>query len=219
VTEEEDVTATDISGVRIPDSQMAREATQLIRDTESHLLFDHSLRVYFWAALTAQRKNLVFDPELLYVGAMFHDIGLTQRYQGSHLRFEVDGANAARDFLRGQGISESDIETVWIAIALHTTPGIAEHIHPKIALLQAGAAMDVVGRAYDEFPDSQRKAVITAYPRGDFKLGMIEAFYQGLKDRPDTTFGTFNDDFLAFKDPHFQRINLCSLVIGSPWPS
>jgi hypothetical protein len=220
VTEEENVTATDISGVKIPDSQMAREVTQLIRDTESGLLFDHSTRVYFWAALTARRKDLVFDPDLLYIGAMFHDIGLTLAYRGSQLRFEVDGANAARDFLRSYGICESDIETVWLAIALHTTPGIPEHMHPEIALVQAGAGMDVVGRAYEEFTGEQREAVIAAYPRGsDFKHGMIETFYQGMKHRPGTTYGTFNDDILAFKDPIFQRMNLCSAIFSSPWAS
>jgi hypothetical protein len=212
------VTATDISGVTIPDSTMAREVRQLIRDTESDVLFEHSTRVYFWAALTGMRKNWAFDPELLYTGAMFHDIGLTAAYRASQLRFEVDGANAARDFLRSHGICEKDIETVWIAIALHTTPGIPEHMHPEIALVQAGAGMDVVGRAYDQFTDDQRQAVTTAYPRGcDFKNAMIDAFYQGMKHRPGTTYGTFNDDVLAFKDPTFQRVNLCSAIFGSPW--
>ena len=210
--------ATDISGVMIPDSNIAREVTQLIRDTESDLLFYHSTRVYFWGALTAKRKGLTFDPELLYTAAMFHDLGLTQRYQGSQLRFEVDGANAARDFLRSHGISETDIEKVWTAIALHTTPGIPEHMHPEIALVQAGAGMDVAGRGYDHFTNEQRETVIAAYPRGKgFKHGMIEAFYQGMCYRPDSTFGTFNDDFLADRDPTFQRVNICSVIRSSQW--
>jgi hypothetical protein len=216
--EEAAVAATDISGVMIPDSKIARELTQLIRDTESDLLFDHSTRVYFWGALTGKRQGLIFDPELLYTAAMFHDIGLTQTYKESRLRFEVDGANAAREFLRSHGISERDIEKVWNAVALHTTPGIPEHMHPEIALVQAGAGMDVAGRGYDHFTDEQREAVIAAYPRGkDFKHAMIEAFYQGMKFRPETTFGTFNDDFLAFKDPNFQRVNVCSIILRSRW--
>jgi hypothetical protein len=208
--------ANDISGVRIPDSQMAREVAQLIRDTESDLLFHHSTRVYFWGALTGKQKGLIFDSELLYIASMFHDIGLTQSFRGSQLRFEVDGANAARDFLRGHGVSEGDIDKVWTAIALHTTPGIPEYMHPEIALVQAGAGMDVVGRGYEQFAEGQRRAVIAAYPRGDnFKHEMIEAFYQGMKHRPGSTFGTFNDDILAFKDPNFQRANLCSIIMGS----
>ncbi|MGO4126651.1 HD domain-containing protein [Inquilinus sp. YAF38] len=209
-------TATPIAGIGIPDSRLAREATQLVRDTESDLLFHHSTRVYFWGALVGTRKGLAFDPELLYVAAMFHDIGLTPRYRDSQLRFEVDGANAARDFLRGHGISEPDIERVWAAVALHTTPGIPEHMHPEIALVQAGAAMDVVGRGYHELAEEQREAVMAAHPRGrGFKHEMIEAFYQGMKHRPDSTFGTFNDDILAFKDPTFRRGDLCSIILGS----
>src|SRR6202795_1113608 len=160
----------DIAGIKIPDSKMARDLMQLIRDTESDLLFHHSTRVYLFGALTGERKGLKFDPELLYVGAMFHDIGLTDRYRQSQLRFEVDGANAARDFLRGYGIAQTDIETVWDAIALHTTPGVPEHKKPEVALVTSGVEMDVLGIAYDQFTDEQREAVVAAYPRGgDFK--------------------------------------------------
>ena len=209
---------TGICGVRLPDSRIAREITQLVRDTESDLLFQHSVRVYYWGALAGRRQGLRFDPELLYAAAMFHDIGITPHYHGSPLRFEVDGANAARDFLRGHGIAGGDIEKVWLAIALHTTPGIPEHMHPEIALVQAGAGMDMAGRNFDQFTAEERAAVVAAHPRGqDFGQRVIDAFYEGLKQRPETTFGTFNDDFLAFKEPGFQRGNMCSILLGSRW--
>src|ERR1700744_6542929 len=151
-----------MSSVKIPDSQLAREVTQLIRDTESELLFSHSTRVYFWGALLGKQKGLTFDPELLYVAAMFHDIGLTSIYQESQLRFEVDGANAARDFLRSHKIAQGDIEKVWNAVALHTTPGIPENMHSEIALVQAGAGMDLAGRAFEQFTEEQRQAVLAS---------------------------------------------------------
>ncbi|RXN91669.1 phosphohydrolase [Achromobacter aloeverae] len=208
-----------IAGVRIPDSKLAREITGFIRDTESDLLFKHSVRVYLWGALAGSRNGLTFDPELFYAAAMFHDIGLTERYEHSHLRFEVDGANAARDFLRQRGIADSDLETVWNAIALHTTPGIPEFMRPEIALVQVGAGMDVAGRGFGSFTAEQRNAVTAAFPReADFKHGIIDAFYDGMKHRPNSTFGTFNDDILAFKDPGFQRINICSAILASDWP-
>lgn len=207
-----------INDISIPDSRLAREVTQWVRDTESELLFSHSTRVYFWGALIGRQKGLVFDPELLYAASMFHDIGLTSTYQNSQLRFEVDGANAARDFLRGHGIGEAEVEKVWSAIALHTTPGIPEHMHPEIALLQAGAGMDVAGRGFEQFSDEQRRSVIAAWPReADFAHRMIDAFYHGMKHRPGSTFGTFNDDFLAYKDPAFERTNLCSIILCSHW--
>ncbi|MBZ9782383.1 HD domain-containing protein [Pseudomonas sp. REP124] len=204
--------------ITLPDSQLAREATQLIRDTESPLLFAHSARVYCWGALIGRQKGLKFDPELLYVASMFHDIGLTSAYRNSQLRFEVDGANAARDFLRSHGIGEAEVDKVWNAIALHTTPGIPEHMHGEIALVQAGAGMDVAGRGFEQFSDEQRTSVIAAYPREpDFAHQMIDTFYQGMKHRPGSTFGTFNDDFLAYKDPKFERTNLCSVILCSHW--
>ena len=207
-----------IASVRIPDSQLTRDVTQLVRDTESDLLFHHSMRCYCWGALAGHRTGSTFDPELLYTACMFHDIGLTARYEDSQLRFEVDGANAARDFLRGQGISERDIETVWNAVALHTTPGIPQFMRPEIALVQAGAGMDVAGRGYDQFTDAQRAAVVAAFPREiDFPHGIIDAFYQGMKHRPDSTFGTFNDDVLAFKDRRFQRLDICTAILASSW--
>jgi hypothetical protein len=208
----------DIAGINIPDSKMARDLTQLIRDTESDLLFHHSTRVYLFGALTGQRKGLKFDPELLYVGAMFHDIGLTEGFRHSQLRFEVDGANAARDFLRTYGVPQAAVEIVWDAIALHTTPGIPEHKKPEVALVTSGVEMDVLGIAYEQFTDAQREAVVTAYPRGvDFKNNIIQAFYDGMKHRPDSTFGTVNDDVLALKDNSFQRTNFCQVILNSAW--
>ena len=214
------MTVTEIAGVRIPDSALARQVTEFVRDTESDLLFHHSARVYFWGALTGRRQDLRFDLELLYAAALFHDLGLTARYETSQLRFEVDGANAARDFLRAHGISEGEIETVWTAVALHTTPGIPEFMRAEVALLQAGAGMDVAGRGYEHFTDLQREAVTAAFPReADFKKGILEAFYQGMKHRPGSTFGTFNDDFLACRDPDFRRGDMCSVILASPWAS
>jgi HD domain len=210
--------ATSISGVTIPDSQLAREATELVRDTAPPLLFHHSKRVYYFGALAGKRRGLKFDPELLYVGAMFHDLGLTPRYRSTTDRFEVDGANRARAFLRQHRIAEQEIDVVWTAIALHTTPGIPPYMHPVIALVTAGVDMDVLGRGYADFAEADRKAVVRAYPRTEhFKEDIIEAFYNGMKHRPQTTFGTMNADVLADKDPGFERVNFCRLIRGSAW--
>ncbi len=208
----------EITGVKIPDSQLAREATQFIRDTESDFLFQHSTRVYFWGALTGKRKKLAFDPELLYTATMFHDLGLTSGFRESRLRFEVDGANAARDFLRSHGISESDVEKVWLAIALHTTPGISEHLHSVAALTAEGVMMDLISLGYDEFTDAQREAVVTAYPRApQFVEDLLQAFCDGLKHRPETTQQTGLADIMVDKDPHFHRSDFCSLMRNSRW--
>jgi hypothetical protein len=209
-----------VEGIRIPDTGLAREITELVCDTESELLFHHSSRVYYWGALAGKRRGLKFDPELLYAGAMFHDMGLTPAHSSAHERFEVDGAHAARDFLRSHGIGQNDIDTVWMAIALHTTPGIPQHMHPVVALLTAGVEMDVLGLAYAEYSDGEREAVVRAHPRTkQFKEDIIQAFYDGIKHKPDTTFGNVKADVLADKDPAFRRGNFCSVIRGSAWRS
>ena len=210
--------AASIGSVMVPDSKLAREATELVRDTESPLLFNHSTRVYYFASLAGKRRRAKFDPELLYVGAMFHDMGLTPRYSSKSDRFEVDGANAARAFLRRHNISQEEIDTVWTAIALHTTPGIPQYMHPVVALLTNGVEMDVLGIAYSEFSDADRDAIVAAYPRtAHFKEDIIQTFYDGIKHKPETTFGNVKADVLADKDPRFQRTNFCSVIRGSQW--
>ncbi len=195
------------------------EMAEFVRDTESPLLFHHSSRVYYWGALTGKRWGLRFDPELLYAGAMFHDMGLTPEYASQDERFEVDGANVARDFLRGHGIAQQDIDTVWTAIALHTTPGIPQHMHPVIALVTAGVEMDVLGIAFSEFTDAEREAVVHAHPRPSrFKEEIIQAFYNGIHRKPETTFGNVKADVLADKDPWFRPENFCRVIRGSAWP-
>jgi hypothetical protein len=206
------------SGVTIPDSKMAREVTELVRDTEDSLLFNHSSRVYYFAAATGKRKGLTFDPELLYVSAMFHDMGLTPKHSSTSDRFEVDGANAALEFLRQHGISRQDADTVWTSIALHTTPGIPQYMHPVVALLTNGVEMDVLGIAYSDFSDADRVAIVAAHPRTEhFKEDIIQAFYDGIKHKPETTFGNVKADVLADKDPKFQRTNFCSVIRDSRW--
>jgi HD domain len=202
----------------IPNSRMAREITELVRDTESPLLFHHSSRVYLFAALAGKRRGLRFDPELLYAGAMFHDMGLTPQHSSPDQRFEVDGANAARDFLQRHEIPRQEIDTVWTAIALHTTPGIPQHMHPVVALVTAGVEMDVLGLAYSDYSDAEREAIVQAHPRGSqFKEDIIRAFYGCIRHKPHTTFGNVKADVLADKDPHFAPANFCSVIRGSAW--
>ena len=210
--------STTVEAIKPPDSKLARDITAFVRDTETALLFNHSSRVYHFGSLAGKRHGLHFDPELLYAGAMFHDVGLMPSHSSTNERFEVDGANAARDFLRGHGISAEEINLVWTAIALHTTPGIPKHMHPIIALVTAGVEMDVLGMAYDDYSKAEREAIVRAYPRPlHFKEEIIQAFYDGIRHRPATTFGNVKADVLADKDPKFKRGNFCGVIRNSPW--
>ena len=207
-----------ISGVGVPDTRLAREIKEFIRDTETELLFNHSSRVYYFGALAGKQRGLKFDAELLYAGAMFHDLGLMPGHSSPADRFEVDGANAARTFLKERGIPQADLDTVWTAIALHTTPGIPQYMHPVVALVTAGVEMDVLGLTYAEYSDEVRSTIVSKYPRTpNFKEDILQAFYDGIHQKPETTFGNVKADVLADKDPKFVRGNFCSVIRNSAW--
>jgi HD superfamily phosphodiesterase len=207
-----------IAGIVIPDTPLIREITAYIRDTEDELLFNHSRRVFLFGALQGHRRGLQPDPELLYAGAMFHDIGLTAEYRTSMLRFEVDSANAARDFLLERGVDEAAARKVWLSIALHTTPGVPEFLEPEIALVTAGVETDVLGIGRDDLSAEAIEAVTAAHPRPDFKDRILRAFTDGMKHRPRSTFGTVNADVLQHFDDSFVRDDFVEIILTSSWP-
>ena len=210
---------TTIAGIEIPDTPLIRAATEFIRDAEDDLLFHHSRRVFLFGALQGRRLGLDPNLELLYVGAMFHDIGLTEPYRtSSTLRFEVDGANAARDFLLRHGVDESDARKVWLGIALHTTPGVPEFLDPETALVTAGVETDVLGIGRDALTDDVLEAVTAAHPRPNFKQRILHAFTEGVRQRPDSTFGTVNADVLVHYDPSFVRTDFVDVILANAWP-
>jgi HD superfamily phosphodiesterase len=207
-----------IADIAIPDTPLVRDVTAFIREAENDLLFDHSRRVFLFGALQGRRRGLQPDLELLYAGAMFHDIGLTDAYRTSTLRFEVDGANAAREFLLERGVDEVDARKVWLSIALHTTPNVPEFLEPEIALVTAGVETDVLGIGRDDLSAEALAAVTAAHPRPDFKRRILRAFTDGNKHRPRSTFGNVNADVLEHFDPLFVRDDFVEIIHNNSWP-
>ncbi len=205
-----------IAGIQIPDSKLAREATDLLREFGTPLLYAHSLRVYLFGSLRGRHRGLSVDLELLYFGAVFHDFGLTPKYRSREHRFEIDSANAARDFLCTNGIEESQTGIVWDAISLHTTPEIPWHKKPEIALVTGGVEADVLGDGLNEISIDDRAAVLAAYPRLEFKRGIVQAFHDGFAFKPATTFGTMNSDVLERTVAEYRRTSFCDLIAANP---
>ncbi|HEX3782810.1 MAG TPA: HD domain-containing protein [Pseudonocardiaceae bacterium] len=210
--------ATVIAGVRVPDSALAGEATELVRDTAPPLLFHHSRRVFLFGSLQGRRLELAADPELLYVGAMFHDLGLTENYRESRQRFELDGADEARRFLTSHGVDADDVRKVWTGIALHTTPEVPWRLEPEVALVTAGVETDVLGIGLAELVKEDVAEVTAAHPRPDFKRQILAAFTEGFRHRPDSTFGTVNADVLEHFVPGFRHTDFVEVIEGNDWP-
>jgi hypothetical protein len=206
------------SALVIPDSLLAKEATDILREYSTDLLFNHSIRVYLFAAEQGRQQKRRFDAELLYVAAAFHDLGLIKKFSSQNERFEVDGANAARQFLTAHNISEDQVQTVWEAIALHTTPGIPPYMRPEVALLNSGVLLDVLGVGFDKFPAELREEIVARYPRINFKKGFIEEYFAGFAHKPATTYGTVNAAFCERFIPGFKSPNGCDVIAASPFP-
>lgn len=206
-----------ISGIQIPDSKIAVEATQLLQDHGTEFLYNHSLRVFLFASLNGNRNGLKYDAELLYISSIFHDLGLTSKYSSPDKRFEVDGANAARDFLLAHNLPKNSIQLVWDTIALHTTIGIAEYKENEVALMYSGVGLDVMGEGYENLSEANRNEIIAAFPRTDFKNKIIPVFFDGFKHKTETTFGNIKADVCAFMIPNFHRKNFCDCILHSPW--
>ncbi|MGF7075040.1 HD domain-containing protein [Mucilaginibacter sp. R-33] len=206
-----------IAGIAIPDSAIANHATELLLEHGTEFIYNHSLRVFIFSSLNGERKQLKYDPELLFVSSIFHDLGLTPHYSSPDKRFEVDGANAARDFLTSYGLPKDQLQLVWDTIALHTTIGVAEYKEPEVALMYSGVGLDVMGEGYENLSDANREEIITAFPRNDFKKKIIPTFFGGFEHKTETTFGNIKADVCAYMIPNFHRKNFCDCILHSPW--
>ncbi|HEY9228863.1 MAG TPA: HD domain-containing protein [Gemmatimonadaceae bacterium] len=206
------------SGLVIPDSSLAKEATDILREHSTDLLIDHSIRVYLFAAEQGRQQKLRFDPELLYVAAAFHDLGLIKKFSSQNERFEVDSANAARQFLTAHDVPEDRVQTVWEAIALHSTPGVTQYMRPEVALLYSGVGLDVLGKGLDRFPSELREEIVARYPRKHFKEGMPHALFGGFAHKPGTTYGTVNAGICERFIPGYESPNVVDLIAASPFP-
>lgn len=206
-----------IAGIEVPASSLMRDVTELLQSSATPLIYHHSRRVYFWGALRGRRRGMAYDPELLYAGALFHDLGLTDRFTDSDRRFEIDGADEARRVLLEHGVPSGRAHLVWEAIALHTTPEIPWHMAPEIALVTAGVELDVLGCGYDEISDDERAEVTAAHPRPDFKREILRAFADGMARRPHTASGTVNADVLSHCLPGFKRADFVEMIRASRW--
>ncbi|TDO56705.1 HD domain-containing protein [Kribbella sp. VKM Ac-2571] len=208
-----------IAAVRIPETPAAAEAAQWVREHSSSLIYHHSRRVFVFGMLHARLLGLEPDPELVYLSALFHDAGLLTPFSDTEQRFELDGADHARQFLLERGFSKGAADVVWTAIALHTTPGVPSRMGPEIAVTTYGVLTDAIGFGLDQLEPADVAAVTAADPRGDFKQEFLQTFVDALKDRPDTTFGTMNADVLAEFVPGFRRLSVVDRIRSAPWPT
>jgi hypothetical protein len=206
----------EVAGIRIPDSRLALEAEGMVRLSSSRALLNHAFRTYLFGELLGRKRRMRVDSELLFLGAIMHDLGLTEKFRGEE-RFEVDGADAARDFLSQRGVTQERSAIVWDAIALHTSLGIADRKQPEIALVHCGAGIDVAGLRLDELRASDVNEVIEAYPRLSFKNDFLESITRVVREKPRTAAFDAAADVGKKFVPAFRVPDFCDLVMAAPF--
>ncbi len=208
----------EVAGIKLPDSTLAREATDFTRALSAPVVFNHVLRSYLFGELLGRAKGLEFDHELFYLGTVLHDLGLTERFMGQE-RFEVEGADAAAEFLKDKGAPKEWVEVVWDAVALSTSRGIVGRKRPEIALVSAGAVVDVFGFGVDQLPKEAVARVIEAFPRMGFKKDYQKVLAEVVarKRNLETTSFTFMADIGERHVPGYHAPNFCDLMNVAPF--
>jgi len=205
-----------IDRLRIPDSRLCAEATELVRESSPEYLFNHSLRSFYFASLLAERRKARLDVEVLYLGTIMHDIGLVEGLIREPRRFEVVGADFARRHVLEQGLDERRADIVWDAIALHSSVGIAEYKGAEVALAHLGISADVVGRGLEELTDEQIDSVLELAPRLSFADDFLDLLAEHIKANPHVSTFNFMDDVARHRIEHHASPNFVDVFLGHP---
>ena len=183
-----------LAGISLPDTPLISRAIEFAQERSEPYLFNHAMRSWLFAALFAQRKQAKHDAEVLAVTTILHDIGLTESFDGP-LRFEVEGANAARNFARKEGMDDRRTQLIWDGVALNSTPSIALYKEPEIALATMGIGLDWGGFGYESLTDAEVAGILEAFPRLGMKERFTHAICRIVEERPATTYDNFARDF------------------------
>jgi hypothetical protein len=205
-----------VAGVQVPDTPLITRAVEYARKNSEPYLFNHVMRSWLFAVSLAELKQTEHDGEVLAVATLLHDLGLAEAFSGP-LRFEVEGANAARSFARSEGIDERRAQLIWDGVALNSTPSLALYKETEVALCTAGIGLDWGGWGYEALTRSQVEEIVAAFPRLDMKQRFTRAVCGIVETRPATTYDNFARDFGERFVPGYQRPSVVDLLLNSPF--
>jgi len=206
-----------LAGITVIDSPLVTRALEYAREHSEPVLFNHAVRSWLFAVRLGQLQSITHDPDVLAVGTLLHDLGLTEHFSGGHRRFEVEGADVAREFARGQGLDDRRVQLIWDTIALNSTPSIALYKEAEVSLSTAGIALDWGGFQYDRIPANEMKSILAVFPRLDMKKGFTDSVCRIVKTRPETTFDNFARDFGERFVPAYKAPSTVDVLMNAPF--
>jgi len=211
-----DVATRLLAGVSVPDTPVVSRAIEFARARTEPYLFNHAIRSWLFASTIAQRNQTVHDGEVLAVATILHDVGLADDFKGP-LRFEVEGANAARAFAREQGFDDHRVQLIWDTVALNSTPSIALHKETEVALSTMGIGLDWGGFGYDTLNETEMAAIVAEFPRLEMKKQFTRAVCHIVESRRDTTYDNFARDFGERFVLGYKPVSTVDYLLNSPF--
>jgi hypothetical protein len=205
-----------IAGVRVPASPLITEVLDYAQKIYDPYLFNHAVRSWLFAAKIGEAKNLDCDLEVVAVGTILHDIGLSPAIPGS-TRFEVNAAAAARSFVKERGISDRRAQLIWDLVALNSTPSLALHKEAEVALGTMGIGLDYGGFFFDLVPSADMTDILEAFPRLEMKTKFAETCCRLVTSKPETSFDNFLRDFGERFVPGYKPISTVDLLMNAPF--
>ncbi len=207
-----------IDGVTPPDTAYTRQAVELVKAVHTPVLINHVHRSWWFGEFLGRKRGLKYDREVVYIAALLHDLGLTEKFAADS-QFEVDGADAASSYLKGNGYSEEKAELVWKGIALHSNLAIADRMQPEIALISFGAHVDVFGLNLEAITPSFVDDVLALHPRMGMKAAFTAAVAEVVRKKPHLATGTALADVGRRHIHGFDCPNVCDLIEAAPFES
>ena len=205
-----------LAGVAVPETPLVTRAIAYAREHCEPYLFNHVMRSWLFAVIVADLRKATYDAEVLAVATVLHDLGLAKAFEGP-LRFEVEGANAARTFARNEGVDDRRAQLIWDGVALNSTVSIALYKETEVALSTAGIGLDWGGFGYEMVSEDQVATIVDAYPRLQMKQRFTRAVCGIVETRPATTYDNFAADFGERFVPGYKKKSIVDYLLNSPF--
>lgn len=205
-----------LGGVTVLDTARIREAMALVHRHSPTYLYNHAVRSWLFAVRLGQLRGLAVDDEVVAIGTLLHDLGLTPQFKGPR-RFEVIGADAARHFAEAQGIDGRRTQLIWDGVALNSTPSIGLFKEAEVALITAGVVLDFGGPDFERFPPDEMRTILAAFPRLDMKRQFTDAICRVCAEKPETTYDNFAGDFGERFVPGYHRPSIVDFMMNGPF--
>ena len=204
-----------LGGITVVDSPLIGRAMDLARTHSEPFLFNHAVRSWLFAVRLGQLQGITHDAEVVAVGTLLHDLGLTSSFTGPK-RFEIEGADAARALAREQGFDDRRGQLIWDSVALNSTPSLGLYKEAEVALCTAGIGVEF-GFQYDRIPPNEMKGILDAFPRLEMKRCFTDSVCRIVTVKPETTYDNFAGDFGERFVPGYKRPSTVDFLMNAPF--